>query len=486
MRLQSWVLVLVCLTGCRLTVPDDRFACSRDLECPPDFACVSGFCRRGATPDDAGVDDLDSPAPGIDVWLPDAPGLDAPLPDVRLPAPDAWAGDAAAPPGTDAACVARSCLSAAAECGELDDLCGETLDCGPCSADSQCRDNVCVPCEPPLSPAACADDSTCGPGQVCAAGVCLDHCGDPAGTRARVANLRAGVAPVLQVCTYVGLGGGRPTTRDGCATHDLFIAIATSPTPTSSSVFVQQLSLESPTVPPVDVASWTTEHSSSSYPTLSAQLAVSPSGRFLLTGWGLDGTEGELIAIDLETRELARSTAPGLVDAVWLDDTSVLAITSHSAGGPAVHWMPRPGLTGTVMRVVTGFGPLGAGLERVAEPGMRGTLLVGGRMTSSPSRLYAVEESSFLDASLRPTASVAVLDTSSVTNVLPVRRVGPWVVSAAAAGGAIERRRFVASPFALPDRADVYIGGTGQFGRVDDEHIVIPLASGALVARLPD
>ncbi len=156
--------------GCVANIPDDRFACASTSDCPPDFVCTAGFCRRaldldaGQPTHDAGAGDayemdaLERDALWIDALHVDAPSdvgadpfaVDAFVLDARAsdaPSHDAFSVDAH--PGdanVDAFCVRRTCAAAAAECGLLDDLCGGMRNCGSCLDPGQsCVDNRCVP-----------------------------------------------------------------------------------------------------------------------------------------------------------------------------------------------------------------------------------------------------------------------------------------------------------------------------------------------------
>ena len=97
-------------------------------------------------------------------------------------------------------CAADTCDDLGAECGELDDGCGDTLDCGSCDDPDTCDDGQCV-CEPDtcddlgaecgepddgcgetLDCGTCGDDDTCDDGQcVCEPLTCgdiEDDCGE--------------------------------------------------------------------------------------------------------------------------------------------------------------------------------------------------------------------------------------------------------------------------------------------------------------------
>lgn len=115
-------------------------------------------------------------------------------PTVRLWIPSiviALTACSAPPSDTDAgvheACVPRTCASAGAECGALDDGCGGSLECGTCEATETCgieRANVCG--------GECRIDSHCTRGAFCdpARGVCTTGCRGP--TRA----IGVDIAPV--------------------------------------------------------------------------------------------------------------------------------------------------------------------------------------------------------------------------------------------------------------------------------------------------
>jgi hypothetical protein len=176
-RAWSWLLVAwlaSAMSGCVATIPDDRFACASDDECPPAFACREGFCRRDVA-DDVGLDAtrLDGAgldAAGLDASASDASldaagdagtydafGIDASMLDARdasideppidaAPIDAPLAADARIDANADAFCMRRTCAAAGAQCGLLDDLCGGMRNCGDCMIAGQtCVANHCVP-----------------------------------------------------------------------------------------------------------------------------------------------------------------------------------------------------------------------------------------------------------------------------------------------------------------------------------------------------
>jgi hypothetical protein len=131
---------LVVLLGCSAEIPEARFRCADESDCPDDWYCVASHCQ--STPGDAG---MDAPPPrdgGRDASIGDAPIEDAP------------AGDAM-----------RACMGP-----------------GDCEDDNDCTIDLCMAgsCTYAFDDdgSSCDDDLFCNGLDSCAAGVC-EHAGDP-------------------------------------------------------------------------------------------------------------------------------------------------------------------------------------------------------------------------------------------------------------------------------------------------------------------
>ncbi len=117
------MLLFMAAAGCSVDIPDDIYACADDRDCPADFFCwSSGFCNS----------------------VPES-------------------------------CAPRECFSGL--CGDVDDGCGGTIDCGECGDGSTCAENLCVQdeCEPVECAGLCGQvTNQCGNAANCACGIIED------------------------------------------------------------------------------------------------------------------------------------------------------------------------------------------------------------------------------------------------------------------------------------------------------------------------
>ena len=525
--------IVIGLGGCVATIPDDRFACTTTAECPPGFVCTNGFCRTQAM-DASGVDggthlDPDGGDAAIDRdAMSDRPDAshDGGMSDGCVPHTCAslecgdisdgcgdfiHCGGCADPThtcggggpnlcGSDP-CEPQSCASQAIACGMTNNGCGEIVSCGSCGTGEHCAGGTCVPCADPLLPTTCNGSAECGPEEACIDNVCLATCGDEEALRTAVAELRNGAKAVAHFCTNIGVVTALRVDRDGCPGFDAIDLLALSPTSTETQfvLFRWPVSTLSSDPPVTTVASWNViQPDESTYPIVARRVALSPDGRYALTGWSMRA-QGELVRVDLESGAMLRSPASGVSDIVWLDDTRILALAQWTGMTPSVYWlsMTESGFSSPI-RLVSEIGGLGVGIEYLAE---QNTLLAGGLPpmggwpgTTGGYRLFSIDRNLLLDASGAPnrTTALPAFSTTTVPRVSGVpapRRVGQWLVSVSANGSAIEMRRASgtdANDLTLSSPMSVQFGRTGLFGPIGDRHIIVPYSPRSLVIRLPD
>jgi hypothetical protein len=159
LRRASLAAVLMLLSACTATIPDARFVCTTNAECPPDFTCVERLCRSmpgldaGRQPD-LGRDDLGRDDLGVrdDLGREDLGPIDlGPTDRMDLGSPDA--------------CDPRMEM-----CNGIDDNCNGVIDDG---IDRETDVNNCGSC----------GNACMGTMPGCCGGVCTDlatdydHCG---------------------------------------------------------------------------------------------------------------------------------------------------------------------------------------------------------------------------------------------------------------------------------------------------------------------
>lgn len=122
--------------------------CGGTVSCPPcaaGFSCTQGVCL-GCQPDCEGK------RCGSDGCGGDCGDCDS--------FPNSYCT-----PDFDCGCKPSDCESLGAECGRFDDGCGAELSCPTCGRGQRCEDGVCVDCEPDCANRQCGDDNcggTCG------------------------------------------------------------------------------------------------------------------------------------------------------------------------------------------------------------------------------------------------------------------------------------------------------------------------------------
>ncbi len=145
---------------------------------------------------------------------------DTDAPGDETPAGDSPAG-ADPSPGDDAGCQPVTCEALAAECGEPDDGCGQSLACGGCDLPAVCTAAFTCVCEPEASAAMCTRLA-----KNCGTLSALDHCGDlrvidcgtcatPLVCGAQTANVCGSGVCTPTDCATLGAECGAPS--DGCA-----------------------------------------------------------------------------------------------------------------------------------------------------------------------------------------------------------------------------------------------------------------------------
>jgi hypothetical protein len=160
-QVRSAAVLALLLAGCAPDIPDGKYVCAADADCPPGQGCADGICLRSA------------------------------------------------------GCTPLDCQGLRAQCGTIDDGCGTPIECGECEAPETCGGggiaNICdcdpVSCQPGQcgdTPNGCGQSMDCGGcdgmGESCIDGAC--HC--PAET----CNGRCGM--IVDPC------GGPPLACGGC------------------------------------------------------------------------------------------------------------------------------------------------------------------------------------------------------------------------------------------------------------------------------
>jgi len=99
--------------------------------------CGGGTIHGGDTSDAAGADGSSMDGSSTDGASTDG----APSMDANTSLTDAATQTDASPP--DGGCLPTNCATLGHECGQWDDGCSSTLDCGPCSAPETCQNGTC-------------------------------------------------------------------------------------------------------------------------------------------------------------------------------------------------------------------------------------------------------------------------------------------------------------------------------------------------------
>lgn len=165
--------------GCAPEIPSGVYVCSVDEDCPPAQVCQAGRCFRDE-------------------------------------------------------CRPLTCEDRRAECGQIDDRCGGTLDCGSCAGGEPCVGNLC--CEAASCDGRCGmqsdgcggtlDCGGCPPGETCGGGGAPNVCGVGTCTPLTCAELGYGCGPTSNGCGDIidcgtcdppnSCGGGGTPNECGC------------------------------------------------------------------------------------------------------------------------------------------------------------------------------------------------------------------------------------------------------------------------------
>ena len=225
-----WCLLLVMVAGCGVEIPEGRFACESDGDCPADFRCFAQRCYSDPSlvTNDAGTADgtvagdasasVDGSTPAdARLGLDASTGVDASTGIDATVGSDAGAGEDAAI-GVDAAASDATVTDAGQDAGDAGDAAVMNGPCAsnPCFPDVECTevgsDYQCGDCPPGYD----GDGTTCEDFDACTGAPCFDGvaCTDlpPPST-----GFTCGACPV----GYVG-NGESCTDYDACENEPCF------------------------------------------------------------------------------------------------------------------------------------------------------------------------------------------------------------------------------------------------------------------------
>ena len=171
---------LTLLAGCSLNIPNGRYACLSETDCPNGYFCWNSDSRCYDTKEPestcapSSCDEVIAQFASVGV-------------NVECGAlPDGCEGVVECPPCGDGdicgandqmfmcGCEPNTCGSVGAECGTIEAGCGldGEIGCGECLGDLECENNRCVCPEGRDCDAPCGG---CGPGEVCVEGECCEQ-----------------------------------------------------------------------------------------------------------------------------------------------------------------------------------------------------------------------------------------------------------------------------------------------------------------------